>query len=79
MDSCPPHGYSEPLAKRPQSPHASASRSFNGQLNQQYGFQQNRVGVDYGSLPDAAPCAGGVLRHKRLSQDGQLENPGLIR
>ena len=77
MDSCPPRWVATCVAV-PRVP-ASASRSFNGQLNQQYGFQQNRVGVDYGSLPDAAPCAGGVLRHKRLSQDGQLENPGLIR
>ena len=63
---------SVPRAPTPPPPEVSTKRKPTI-----YGFQQNRVGVDYGSLPDAAP--GGVLRHKRHSQDGQLENPGLIR
>ena len=68
---------SVPRAPTPPPPEVSTASE-----NQQYtGFSKIELanfGVDYGSLPDAAP-SGGVLRHKRHSQDGQLENPGLIR
>ena len=65
--------------KHPKRPHASASRSFNGGCKEkQYGFRSSS------NLPIAATYrtlrpAGGVLSVTDNPEDGQLENPGLIR
>ena len=42
------------------------------------GFSKIELGSITAAYRTLRP-AGGVLRHKRLSQDGLLENPGLIR
>ena len=57
MDSCPPHGYSEPLAKRPQSPHASASRSFNDKPNNT-GFSKIELGSITAAYRTLRPALG---------------------
>ena len=63
----------------PQSPHASASRSFNGGCkSKQYGFQQNRFWPIAATNRTLCP-AGGVLSVTDNPEDGQHENPGFIR
>ena len=50
--------------RHPQSPHASASRSFNGvDKSKQYGFRSSSKSGDCGCLPDAVPCWGRAKRY----------------